>query len=235
MTPPAPVKPSTIDREKYYCVYGPNLGAEKHTFSEALETEKASLKERQKEDPPPLYAPQSGQPLPPKHPCFDGVPTLPDKIVVQAVLFGKTSLPRDPLSRDLSKDEAAAFSKNWGVIDAEEAEFKRYGFSGVFKSTDPKPEGAYTFDEALTQPWCRYKNRKWFDAFINKYGYPESMRKLGWITQIGYQILLETEKTARRDENKKSQDRLRSGSGSQSPKKPAIRKRPKKRKRSMTF
>ena len=225
----------TDDNKKRYRAYGPNLGAELHTFPEALEKEKAGLGERQKEDPAPLYAPHSGQTLPPKHPCFDGVPTLPGKIVLQPVPFGKSSLPRDPVSRSPSKAEAAAFSKNWGAIDAEEAEFRRHGFSGVLKSTDPKPKDAYTFDEVCTQVWCRYTDRKWFDAFTYKYGYPEPLRKLGSITQIGYQILLETEKTAKRDANKKSQDRLRSGSKSQSPKKPAIRKRPKKRKRSMTF
>src|SRR6516164_3111165 len=110
----------TDNNKKRYSVYGPNLGAELHTFSEALEKEKAELGEGQKEDPTTLatlYAPQSGQAPPAKQPCFEGKPVLKSKIVKQPVPFGKTSLPRDPVARAPSEAEEAAFSKIWAERD----------------------------------------------------------------------------------------------------------------------
>jgi hypothetical protein len=205
-TPPPPVKLSAEgDDKKRYLVYGPNLGAEMHTFSEALETEKAGLGERQKEDPAPLYAPQSGQPLPPKHPCFDGVPTLPGKIVVQAVPFGKTSLPRDPLSRDLSKDEAAAFAQIWETIQAEaetqaatsakdRAQAEEYGFTYPVDATQGiLLEEAIAWTVGCAGPRKRgYKDVRRFRAWLQRAEYP--YLNTGRIVRKGFDLLLQRER-----------------------------------------
>jgi len=204
----------TDDNKKHYLVYGPNLGAELHTFSEALEKEKTELREGQKEDPSlhPLYAPQSGQALPPKHPCFEGKPTLPGKSVEQLVPFGKTSVPRDRVSRPPSEDEAAAFAKIWKAIDKEEnqpltdqqieAEREResylyWGFLGGPEDLErtPRPEWILTFEEVY--PQFGYKTVRALNKLAEKLHYPEKARLKGLITETGCRLLKDKRQAAR--------------------------------------
>jgi hypothetical protein len=215
---------NATNKERYN-VYGPNLGAELHTLEEACEKQKTEPHKEQP-DPPVLYAPQSGQAPPSKHPCFEGKPVLPGETVRMPVRFGQTNVPSDPISRPPTKPEETAFAEIWKALDSQEAEFKRWGFPGVLKVTDPPPPGVFTFEEALSQVWCRYTNARWFDAFINRCGYPESMRKLGLITQVGYRIIVAKEKDKRRADNTKRQSALRNGSQSQSANKTLLRQAP---------
>jgi hypothetical protein len=180
----------TDNNKKRYSVYGPNLGAELHTFSEALEKEKIKLGERQKEDPAALYAPQSGQTLPPKHPYFEGKPTLPDKIVPQSVPFGKISVPCDPISRLPSEAEEAAFSKIWAEIDAKAA-MEEAAATQVATERAKAEEHGFTYPVDASQGVSFEEARAWTVGYVghNKQGYKTIEGFCKWLARVQYSFL----------------------------------------------
>jgi hypothetical protein len=199
-TPQAEIKLSTAEHsKKRYRAYGPSLGAEWHTFS-------------QKENPAPLYAPQSGQAPPAKQSCFEGKPVLSGETVKQPVPFGEAGVPCDPVSRPLSKTEKQAFAKIWAEIDAkaaaeeaqtaaaaaqvaaDRAKAQKYGFAYPVDATQ-----GVSFQEAL--PWTAgcagprrrgYKDVNKFRAWLERAEY--SYLLTGRITRKGFELVLQGER-----------------------------------------
>jgi hypothetical protein len=103
--------------------------------------------------------------------------------------------------------------------DAKAAEFALLGFTEPIDLAQ-LPEGAFTFDQVLTQDWCRYTKEKWFVKFLQNFGYPESFIVLRVITRIGYEKLVAKEQKnqrARKTQNKQTERAQRATVGNQVP------------------
>jgi hypothetical protein len=115
----------------------------------------------------------------------------------------------NPGSRPPSGAEAQAFAKIWAAQAAgERTAFEIYGFPEhpkILKRRSPLPAGVFTFKQFVEKGLCDYTRLGWFLKSLRHYPFFED----GLITEIGYKVLRDTQKNARKAGKLESAKKLR--------------------------
>jgi hypothetical protein len=108
--------------------------------------------------------------------------------------------------------EAAQAEKEAGRAAAE-AENRYWGFAESPESLvhrQPLPADHFRFADLHEQPWAYYKNQTWLKKHLFKVGgYPDRFINSGFLTKVGFDILMENKRLAERASDRERKAKAR--------------------------
>jgi hypothetical protein len=130
----------------------------------------------------------------------------PEPKPLESAFYRRQELPPEfkTIWAEIEAAEAAKAAKE----AKEKAAFEVYGFSehpATLKTKSRLPEGVFTFEQFVRGGYSSYTRLGWFIKSLGNYPF----LKDGLITEIGYEILRNAQKSARKSEKLESAKKLR--------------------------